>query len=218
MLRLRGRSVAGRLPDRRTVNPDFNRFAYPASFYIDAYRAYQAAVRALESGLLNGEVERSAARAQLRERRARAICALATGGEESVPFALRMLASTDVDERADARGVFRQMGCRDQVVDSLIASLCDAEDIDTITAITVCLGEMGNARAIPSLEALLGSSLFDAHTRSLAITSLGKLAQRRFDRSEDPEGAARAWLEANGYGSALVSRTEPASEHIASTA
>ncbi len=175
------------------------RFAYPPSFYIDAYRSYQAAAAAVRSDPLRTEDEFSAARAQLRERRARATWALAHGGVESIPFALQMLRSVDVEERDDARGIFRQMGCRDQLVDSLIGSLSRTNDPEVLATITQALGEMRNSRAIPVLGSVLDSGLGDPRLRWLAVTSLGKLAQRRFDRSQDPEESARAWLHSNGY-------------------
>lgn len=145
--------------------------------------------------------------------------AVAAGGVESIPFAVQMLCSADLDERDDARGIFRQMGGRDQVVDSVIALLGQANDEDTIASITVALGEMMNRRAIPSLGAVLGSSRTDPNTRWLAITSLGRLAQRRFDRSDDPEAAAFAWLRDNGYCSPPFGiRRDPGPERIISTA
>jgi hypothetical protein len=165
---------------------------------MDAYRSYQAAA-ALKSGRLTTESERRSGWALLRERRARATWALANGGEESVAFALQMLRSTDLDERADARLIFCQMGCIDQLVDSLIASLCRATDSESVADLTVALGEMRNSRAIPVLRSVLDSGVADTGTKCLAVASLGMLAQRRFDRSDDPEKAARAWLDANGH-------------------
>ena len=218
MFRLRGQRLADQSAARRTVEPGTIRFVYSSSFYIDAYRSYQAAATAVTSERFKSEAQRCAARTQLRERRARATWALANGGEESLPFTLQMLCSADVGERDDARGILRQMGCRDQVVDSLITSLRHANDPGTVTSIILALGEMKNTRAIASLGSVLSSSLVDTNTKRLAISSLGNLAQRRFDRSEDPEGAALAWLDANGYGSALVGRSEAGSERVISTA
>ncbi len=142
--------------------------------------------------------------------------ALASGGEECIDFALHMLRSADVDERDDARGVFRQMGCRDQLVDSLIESLGRSDDVHTAASVIEALGEMRNSRSIPVLGSVLGSPSTDETTRWLAITSLGKLAHRRFDRSEDPQSAARTWLASNGYGAALAEDT--GSERAISTA
>jgi hypothetical protein len=193
------------------------RFEYPPSFYIDAYRSYQAAAAAVRSDPLRTEDEFSTARAQLRERRARATWALAHGGLESIPFALQMLRSADVDERDDARGIFRQMGCRDQLVDSLIGSLGRTSDPEAVAAITLALGEMRNSRAIPILGSVLDSGVADARIRWLAVTSLGKLAQRRFDRSEDPEAAARVWLHSNGYRHRFVPPHGTELEQVSST-
>ncbi len=184
---------------------------------MDAYRSYQAAAAAFRSEPLKTEDERSTARAQLRERRARAMWALANGGAESIPFVLQMLRSADVDERDDARGVFRQMGCSDQLVDSMIRSLSRSGDPGAVAAITVVLGEMRNSRAIPILGGVLDSDVADPRIRWLAVTSLGKLAQRRFDRSEDPEQAARSWLDSNGYRHRFVATGEPEPEQVIST-
>ncbi len=193
------------------------RFAYSPSFYIDAYRSYQAAAAAVRPDPLRTEDEFSTARAQLRERRARATWALAQGGVESIRFALQMLRSTDVDERDDARGILRQMGCRDQLVDSLIGSLGRTSDPEAVAAITLALGEMRNSRAIPILGSVLDSGVADPRIRWLTVTSLGKLAQRRFDRSEDPEGAARAWLYSNGYRRRFVPPHGTDPEQVSST-
>lgn len=206
------------MPGRKSAQTRQERFCYPTSFYMDAYRSYQAAAATVKAGPLKTESERSAAWEHLRERRTRATWALANGEEESIPFALQMLRSSDSDERADARVIFRQMGCRDQLVDSLVASLCRQSDPAAVADMTVALGEMRNEKAVPILRSVLDSDFADAGTRWLAVSSLGKLAQRRFDRSDDPEQAARAWLDANGYRSGFAHLPETEPERIISTA
>jgi hypothetical protein len=209
--RLRGRRVAqpvNQLPGE----PQNNQFSYPPAFYIDAYLSYRAAVASVRAGTFKSDAERSAARARLHERRARTMSALASGGETSIAFAIQMLRSGDVDERDDARGILREMGRRDQLVDSLIASLPQGTDLGTVESITMVLGEMMNPRAIPILIEVLDSPNTDANTKRQAITSLGRLVQRRFDRAEDPEAATCEWLETNGYRSVPTADQETVPE------
>jgi hypothetical protein len=77
---------------------------------------------------------------------------------------------------------------------------------------------MRNSRAIPVLRSVLDSDVADTRTKCLAVASLGMLAQRRFDRSDDPEKAARAWLDANGHRTGFPPLLHLEPERIISTA
>jgi len=179
-------------------------FSYPASFYMDAYHAYQSAMTALTANPALKEMDLTTARAKLFEHRARARWALATKGLEALPFALQMLHSSDMDERDDARGILCRMGTDDEVVDTLLDALRDTADPEILADLIVALGATANARAIPALVSILRNpAMIDFH-KSAAIKSLGKLAQRRFDQTEDPFASLNAWLEANGYSSLPV--------------
>jgi hypothetical protein len=173
--------------------------SYQASFYMDAYRAYQAAMASLGSGPPLKDMDLVAARAKLFEHRVRARWALAARGLESLPFALQMLRSADIDERDDARGILARMGSDDEVMDALLLELRQATEPGIFGEIIVAIGATGNTRAIPVLVAILRDPAVDQASKSATIRSLGKLAQRRFDQSEDPLAALNAWLDTNGY-------------------
>jgi len=179
-------------------------FDYPASFYMDAYRSYQSAMAALLESPPANEIDRLKARSLLYEHRARARWALATRGVESIPFALEMLRSSEQDERDDARRLFNRMGEDEQVLGALIVALEKSEEPDEIESLTVALGATGNPKAAPSLVRVLRHPGIHDQTRSSAIKSLGRIAERRFDQADDPEGALNAWLQSSGHWS-LVS-------------
>lgn len=63
----------------------------------------------------------------------------------------------------------------------------------------VALGAMKNKEAIPALAKLVRDDAADVDTRWTAMQPLGKLARRRFDRTDDPAAAAVAWLDSHGY-------------------
>jgi hypothetical protein len=52
--------------------------------------------------------------------------------------------------------------------------------------------------ALPALARFVRDWDGDGDTRWTAIQSLEKIARRRFDREEDPQQAAIAWLDSHG--------------------
>jgi hypothetical protein len=204
VIRFRGGKGEPRVARCNESGPLRSGFTYHASFYMDAYRAYQAAMASLNSGPPLKEMDLVAARAKLFEHRARARWALAARGLESLPFALQMLRSADIDERDDARGILARMGSDDEIVDALLFELRQASEPGVFAEIIVAIGATGNTRVIPVLVAILRDPAVDQPSKFAAIRSLGKLAQRRFDQSDDPLSALNAWLETNGYVSVPV--------------
>lgn len=174
-------------------------FEQPASFYMDAYRSYQTAVAALLSSPPASDLELVNARAKLFEHRARARWALSARGVESVPYALEMLKSTDLEEREDARGILGRIGGDDRVIEALTDALEGATDSESVENLTIALGATGNLNATPVLVRILRHPETDEVIKSWAMESIGRIAQRRFDHSEDPNEAMQAWLETNGY-------------------
>jgi hypothetical protein len=180
------------------------RFAFPASFYIDAYESYRSATRASDAALENSGSDSIsiATRAQLPERKARVKLAIASKGIESIPFVVQMLRSNDAEESQDAVQVLALMGGDSQVIDSLIESITDATDSDAVTTLVTALAATRNPRSIPYLARILEAPGADDAAIEAAVTSLGILANRRLDLGDDPRAAAIAWLTENGHSSA----------------
>jgi hypothetical protein len=187
------------------------RFAYPASFYLDAYRSYRATATAADAARQDPELESFAVLDQLPERKARVKLAIASKGADAIPFVLQMLRSSDREERDDARGVLALMGGDSRVVDSLISSIARATDSETVTALVVALGATESPRSIPCLARILAAPGLDAPMVQATVMSLVALTKRRFDQSDNPRAAAAHWLQLNGYMSVPFRSGPPAS-------
>jgi HEAT repeat protein len=75
---------------------------------------------------------------------------LIASGTAAIPFALRMLASSDAEIREDAGGVLAALGRREDVVPQVLAALEDERDEQARDALVVALGELRDRRAIPA--------------------------------------------------------------------
>lgn len=124
--------------------------------------------------------------------------ALVARGAESVPFAMKMLASSDSDIREGGGGVLQGIGSAGaETVDIVIGHLRVEPDIQVRDALIEALGAMRSPRAIPMLAELVGDNELDDESRQSAISSLGKLARVRFLKREDPLAAALEWIAAH---------------------
>jgi HEAT repeat protein len=118
---------------------------------------------------------------------------------EAVPFALEMLRSPNPDIREDGAGILAQIGKDQAAVDALLTSVQDeSEDVPRDVMIDA-LGHLRDRRAIPFLAEIIRNPATDGDTRCGAVDALGRIARRRFDRQPDPVGAARDWLDAQGF-------------------
>jgi HEAT repeat protein len=129
------------------------------------------------------------------KRRVEAQWGLIRSGQEAIPFALRMLGSSDPEIREDGGGILGQLGTQDGVADGVLAALAAESDDQARDSLVLALGELGDQRAIPALAGLIRAEDTDGDTRFTAVQSLGRLAKRRFDNQEDPVGAAIVWLD-----------------------
>jgi hypothetical protein len=202
-----------------------HKYPYPASFYMDAYRSYQMAAAAIESGCVMGEKERSTARVRLFEQRSRAKWALASHGAESLPFAVQMLFSFDPEERDDGRVILGLIGSDDDAVDQIASLMQGCEDPRMRQVLISLLGEKRNGRAVPHLTALLVDPSIDPETREATMSALGLLtpsgAESEGESASDVrvemedwiaghrgsrtlEQEAQSAIPAQGYGTAAV--------------
>jgi hypothetical protein len=166
-------------PQKPDVITAGNRFPYPSSFYMDAYRSYQSAAGTLRSQTRANGKEVAGVGDRLFEQRARAKWALVCRGIESVPYAVQMLRSSDPEEREDGRVILELIGGDDEVVRSLATLLDETTDADLAGNVVSLLGELKNAGAVPRLTAIVLDSASDVAVKQAAMRSLGILAQSR---------------------------------------
>lgn len=194
--RLLEASVLRPLTEPRLLMTLEERFDQPASFYVAAYHSSRSTLGCnAQSSLLCA----AAAHSRLFEHRARAKWALVNRGAESVTFLLDMLAGDDPAVRDDARSVLRQLASNDEVV-RVLMDLLDSEPApDRLVAAIDALGTMRDPRAVSPLVRMVHDPNADGSVVSVALESLGRIALRRFDRSEDPLGALDGWLATQGH-------------------
>ena len=124
--------------------------------------------------------------------------ALVARGAESVPFAMKMLASSDSDIREGGAGVLQGIGrAGAQTVDAVISQLRGERDIQVRDVLVGALGAMKSPHAIPVLAELIGDKDLDDDSRHGAVEALGKIVSIRFLKREDPLAAALEWIAAH---------------------
>lgn len=133
------------------------------------------------------------------DRRVDATWGLIARGAEAVPFAIKMLESSNPDIREDGAGILAEIGRDESAVDAVLDALRRETEHQPRDVLVSALGRMKSPRAIPPLAAMLRSPKTDSDTRANVVDALGQLARRRFDREADPAGAALVWLEKKGY-------------------
>ena len=132
-------------------------------------------------------------------RRVDATWGLIACGAEAAPFAIAMLERSNPDVREDGAGILAEIGRDERALDAVLDALHRETEHQPRDVLVSALGRMKNPRAIPSLAAMLRSPQTDRDTCANVVDALGRLARRRFDRDDDPAGAAIAWLEKKGY-------------------
>jgi hypothetical protein len=192
---------------------------------MDAYRSYQMAAAAIDSGALMTDKEKSSARVRLFEQRSRAKWALASHGAESLLFAAQMLFSSDPEERDDGRVILGLIGSDDETVDKIASVMQGCDDPRMRRILISLLGEKRNGRAVPHLTALLMDPSIDSETKKAAMDVLDVLtpfgteaeretgsdirvemgdwiAEHRAARTLDDQ--TQSAVSAHGYGTAAV--------------
>ncbi|HEX5444159.1 MAG TPA: HEAT repeat domain-containing protein [Pirellulales bacterium] len=132
-----------------------------------------------------------------------AIWGLIACGAKAVPYAIKLVRSTDRDEREAAAGVF--CGLRDparvtEIVAEIVAALETENDRLVVDSLLGALGHLRSRDAIPVVARFVMNADEDSDTRFGAAESLGQIVNRRFDK----DGAhavdnACAWLVSHSY-------------------
>jgi hypothetical protein len=118
-------------------------------------------------------------------------------GPEAVPYALVLLKDRDSAIREHGAGVLQGLGREASVVDEILAALEAEEDLQVIDTLVAALGEMRSRAALPVLARMLRDPRTDGDTRWQLADALGRIVRRRFDKKDDPVGAAVEWLDAH---------------------
>ena len=124
-------------------------------------------------------------------------------GAEAIPYAIKLIRSTDRDEREAAASVF--CGLRDparvtDIVAEITAALETENDRLVVDSLLVALGQLRSREAIPTIARFIMNPSEDADTRSTAVDSLGQIIKRKFDkRGADMVQDACAWLVSPGF-------------------
>jgi HEAT repeat protein len=117
-------------------------------------------------------------------------------GEQAIPHALAMIASTKPDAREDGAAILAEIGKGEGVVQSLLGALAAETDVEARDSLIQALGGLRNRAAIPALAALIEDEDADGDTRWTAVESLGRIVRRRFLDKPDPVAGARDWIAA----------------------
>jgi HEAT repeat protein len=203
VLRRRSEALTAKSTDTSPPRvPDLAQFTQDADFYAAEYWRARAEFKALPKEpwpTKQTEWDRiGAVVGPLYDRRVNATWGLVANGVTAVPHALEMVRSRDPDAREDGGGILGALGRNPQVVDELVAALDRETDTQARDTFIVALGRMRAKEALPALARFVRDWDGDGDTRWTAIQSLEKIARRRFDREEDPQQAAIAWLDSHG--------------------
>jgi hypothetical protein len=189
------------IPHEYSTGPDLSYYTESAEFYYnlivdsaphlkDKPRAVSEAERQMASVANNRIVEAS--------------WGLIARGAEAIPYAIKLVRSTDRDEREAAANVF--CGLRDparlrEVVAEITAALETEDDRLVIDSLLGALGHLRSRDAISVIARFIMDPAEDSDTRFDAAESLGQIVKRRFDKGgADAVENARAWLMSHGYG------------------
>lgn len=159
--------------------------------YYDEPPAYYAAMHAQA---MRDSRNREADSKQAFARRVHGCWGLIAKGQDSIPFALDMLASGNPDAREDGAAILAEVGRNETVVTRLLAALDGEADTQARDSIVQALGGLRNKMAIPALAAMIEDDNTDGDTRWMAVESLGKVVRRRFLAQPDPVAAALDWI------------------------
>jgi hypothetical protein len=129
---------------------------------------------------------------------------LITRGAEAIPFAVKLIRSTDRDCREAAADVF--CGLSDpkrlpEIVAQITSALRTENDRLVLDSLLTALGNLKSREAIPAIARFVLNQSEDSDTRHTAATSLGQIIKKRFDKhGTNTIQMACDWLVSNGYG------------------
>lgn len=130
-------------------------------------------------------------------------------GPASIPYAVKLVRSSDRDHREAATNVF--CGLRNperlpEIVSEIVAALESEDDRLVIDCLLGALGHLRSREAVPILARFILHSTEDHDTRFEAAMSLGKIVNVRFDKKgDDAVQQACSWLLGHGYRDGQVS-------------
>lgn len=168
--------------------PDLRHYRDPLDYYVRMYELHLAAIAGRGT---------DADRALAFQRRVHANWGLIAKGQESIPYAVRLLGHAEPVAREDGASILAELGRTDGVVDQLIARLAVETEPGTRDVMIQALGRLKSRTALPALAAIVRDPATDDDTRWTAIDSLGRIVRRRFHERDDPLRAATDWLDAH---------------------
>ena len=124
-------------------------------------------------------------------------------GADAVPFAIKLVRSSNRDQREAAGNVF--CGLRDparlpDILSQIHATLANETDQLVLDTLLGALGSLRSRESIPVLAPYILNESVDPDTRDNAACSLGQIVRKRFDKSAvGTIPAACEWLAAKGY-------------------
>lgn len=120
-------------------------------------------------------------------------------GEDALPLLVALLKHPDPEARSDAAGGLGHLReSSPHIEQALVAALRDAASNEERDSTLVALGQLRSKAALPLVAALIRNEGTDGDTKELAISTLGQIVRRRFDRQPDRGDAARDYLDGAG--------------------
>lgn len=189
------------IPHEYSTGPDLSYYTESAEFYYKLI--VESAPHLKDKPRAVTEAERQMA-GVANNRIVNATWGLIARGAHAIPYAVKLVRSTDRDEREAAASVF--CGLRDaarigEIVTEIAAALQTENDRLVIDSLLAALGQLRSRGAIPVIARFIMSPSEDPDTQFDAALSLGQIVKRRFDKpAADAVENARTWLLSHGYG------------------
>lgn len=186
------------IPHTYETGPDLSYYTESAEYYYSLICSEACHLKDKPRASTSAERERSGLASR---RMASAEWGLIAHASDAIPFALKLLASSDPDIRGHGAGVF--CGLRNpehlpKILPAITRVLETEQDRETIDSLLVALGEFRSRDAIPCLARFILDQGEDLDTRWTAAQALGKVIRKRFDKkNSDAVALAVEWLEKN---------------------
>jgi hypothetical protein len=190
-----------KIPCEYSSGPDLLYFTESAQFYYDLI--VDSVPDLKDRPHVATDADREKARVAY-NRIVNATWGLIARGMDAIPCAVRLVRSSDRDQREAAANVF--CGLRDatrlpEIIAQITAVLEKEDDQLVIDSLLAALGNLRSREAIPILSRFVVDENQDSDTRFTAAISLGQILKRKFSKDgADAIGNACAWLAENGFG------------------
>jgi hypothetical protein len=176
-------------PRDKDGRPDLSCYTEPVEYYVRMHEAYLSALRGPRLSKAEGELAWS--------RRANAQWGLIAKGTAAIPYARRMLPSTEPEAREDGAAILSVIGRDEAAVDAVLAALTVETDTTARDTLIGALGTMRSRKGISALAKIIADTACNYDTRCAAVESLGAIVGRRFHEQADPIQAASDWIMEN---------------------